>query len=424
MTEKRYSEPITYYDKTLALDKASDGSPHSATFAELYDKVRPFCARIGLKRLSDITGLDRIGIPVVNAVRPNAGGMSVSHGKGVTLEGAKGSALMESIERYHGFNAELDSFHSSYEELSQNHNTIPLSRMALSKRSAFNSRLPEKWVMGWDIVGCREVAVPLSLVLMGYSQYGLDSFFQSSNGLAGSLKFIETLTQALFEVIERDALACQHQLMRVQKQTFPLVQVKLETIISPLINDLLLKIEKAEVLAALFDCTVDSEIPTYECFLLDRKDPKMIMCRGMGCALDVETAMVRTITEAVQARAVYLSGCRETFFMAEMMPSRVQNISTSIASLEQYSQSPKSPCRFVDAQERLSIKTSTFEEDINICLEKLKNIGLDQVIVVDLAEEGSPFSVLRVIVPGLEGVEELINYAPGSRSKKIANYSA
>ncbi|MEA3333350.1 MAG: YcaO-like family protein [Pseudomonadota bacterium] len=419
MTENIYNRSITYYDKVHTLAKASDGSPHSASFAELYEKVQPFCDRIGLKRLSDITGLDRIGIPVVNAVRPNVCGMSVSHGKGVTLEGAKGSALMESIERYHGFNAELKPFNCSYEELSRNHNTIPLSRMALSKRSVFNSRLPEKWVMGWDIVGCREVAVPLSLVLMGYSPYGLDSFFQSSNGLAGSLKFIETLTQALFEVIERDALACQHRLMRVQKQAFPLARVRLETIGSPLINDLLLKIEKAEVLAALFDCTVDSGVPTYECFLLDRKDPDMIMCRGMGTALDVETAMIRTITEAVQARAVYLSGCRETFFMAEMMPSRLQNVSASIASLDQYSQSSQSPCRFVDAGERVSIKTSSFEEDINICLEKLQNIGIEQVIVVDLAEEGSSFSVLRVIVPGLEGVEELINYAPGSRAKKI-----
>ena len=183
----------------------------------------------------------------------------------------------------------------------------------------------------------------------------------------------------------------------------------------PLLKELLLKIEKAGILASLFDCTVDTEIPTYECTLFDIKDPKMIMCRGMGAALDVETAMVRAITEAVQARAVTLSGCRETFFAAEMMPASIQNVSAMLKALELR---PQSCCRDIDAAERPSIKTGSFEEDINICLEKLKKIGIEQAIVIDLTEKGAPFSALRVIVPGLEGCDDLLSFAPGIRAKK------
>ena len=414
LNENRYSEAVNYYNNPFVLLKAPDGSPHTTSFADLYDRVQPFCRKIGLRRLNNLTGLDRIGIPVVNAIRPNLAGMSVAHGKGVTLEGSKASALMESLERYHGFMADLAYLDCSYEELSRHHNTIPLNRLDLCKRSAFNPGLSEKWVRGWDLMGGQEVMVPLRLTLLRRLPNELDSFAQSSNGLACSLEFLESLTQALLEVIERDALTCQHFLMRAHKQPFPLTRVRLESITSPLLKDLLLKIENAGVMPGLFDCTVDTEIPTYECTLFDIKDPKMIMCRGMGAALDVDTAMVRAITEAVQARAVYLSGCRETFFASEMMPASMQNISALLKALEKR----PSDCRDIDACERLSIKTGSFEEDINICLEKLKKIGIEQVIVVDLTEKGAPFAALRVIVPGLEGCDDLLNFSPGSRAKK------
>lgn len=44
--------------------------------------------RCGVSRVADVTGLDRIGIPVAIAVRPLARSLSVSQGKGCTLEAA------------------------------------------------------------------------------------------------------------------------------------------------------------------------------------------------------------------------------------------------------------------------------------------------------------------------------------------------
>jgi YcaO-like protein with predicted kinase domain len=48
-----------------------------------------------------VTGLDRIGIPVALATRPNSRSVAVSQGKGLTLAAAKVSALMEAIELWH-----------------------------------------------------------------------------------------------------------------------------------------------------------------------------------------------------------------------------------------------------------------------------------------------------------------------------------
>ena len=65
-------------------------------------RVRPFAAQMGITRLGNVTGLDRIGIPVVVAVRPNSRSVSVSQGKGIELPQAMTSALMEAVEGVHG----------------------------------------------------------------------------------------------------------------------------------------------------------------------------------------------------------------------------------------------------------------------------------------------------------------------------------
>jgi len=413
--KKKFDQPVIFHNQTYALAKATDGSAHTTSFTELYEKVKPFRKQIGLQRLSNITGLDRIGVPVVNAVRPNITGLTISHGKGLTLDGAKASALMEALERFHGFNAEIDYFELPYAILSQNYKTIPCSNLDLNLESAFNPQLPEKWVSGWDLIHQEEVALPLASVLMGRSAHDIDPFFQSSNGLAAGLEFLEALSQSLFEVVERDAITCHHLYMQAQNIFFPRYRVKLETITVPTVQGLLTRIENAEIMPILFDCTVDTEIPTYECYLIDLKDPEMIIGRGMGTSFNIEIAMIRSITEAIQARAVFYSGCRETFFAAEEQPPGTKDICRTMKFLE-------NGCErdwfWVDAEIRTSIQTGSFEEDVNRTLFNLQKIGIKQVIVANLAAEKTPFTALRVIIPGLEGIDELIYYAPGRRARK------
>ena len=56
---------------------------------------------MGITRIANITGLDRLGIPVVMVCRPNSRSIAVSQGKGLTLDAAKASGLMESVETFH-----------------------------------------------------------------------------------------------------------------------------------------------------------------------------------------------------------------------------------------------------------------------------------------------------------------------------------
>ena len=53
---------------------------------------------LGITRIADITGLDRLGIPVMQAVRPFSLSNAVSQGKGASLAQAAISAILESAE--------------------------------------------------------------------------------------------------------------------------------------------------------------------------------------------------------------------------------------------------------------------------------------------------------------------------------------
>src|SRR5712692_8315682 len=77
------------------------GTRRAASPAQTLRRITPLLPRAGITRLADVTGLDWIGLPVYQAIRPNSRNISVSQGKGLTRAQAKVSALMESLESFH-----------------------------------------------------------------------------------------------------------------------------------------------------------------------------------------------------------------------------------------------------------------------------------------------------------------------------------
>src|SRR5882724_1943168 len=65
---------------------------------DLLGRVKPHFPAAGITRVAEVTNLDRIGIPVALAVRPNSRSLSVSQGKGIRREQAVLSAVMEALE--------------------------------------------------------------------------------------------------------------------------------------------------------------------------------------------------------------------------------------------------------------------------------------------------------------------------------------
>ena len=56
--------------------------------------------KAGVTRLADVTRLDRLGLPVWQAVRPMSRAVSVHQGKGATDADAKVGALLEGVESH------------------------------------------------------------------------------------------------------------------------------------------------------------------------------------------------------------------------------------------------------------------------------------------------------------------------------------
>src|SRR5215469_14560882 len=96
------STPLYYRQQPHSEKKGFwQGTHRSAPPAETLGRIRPHLARCGITRIANITGLDRIGIPVTLAIRPNGKTLSNSSGKGVSLDAAMVSAAMEGIELFH-----------------------------------------------------------------------------------------------------------------------------------------------------------------------------------------------------------------------------------------------------------------------------------------------------------------------------------
>src|SRR5258707_5540781 len=93
------------------------GTHRALTPADTLARFRPHAAAMGITRLGNVTGLDRIGIPVTVAVRPNSRSFSVSQGKGLGVSQAMASAIMEAIELFHGEELAQRTVTASFREL-------------------------------------------------------------------------------------------------------------------------------------------------------------------------------------------------------------------------------------------------------------------------------------------------------------------
>lgn len=415
--------PVRFRGEELCLSKIVDEegtSAHPVSADEAWRRIGPFLERTGVTRVSDITQLDRIGIPVFNVLRPSIGSYTAAHGKGFTATAARLSAAGESLERWYGTSADIPFFRSTWNELTRSYPMIPPERLTPTPHSFFHKDLEIPWTMGWDIVSQEEIPVPLELVRLspgGSDRELLDLsqglLFQcSSNGLSCGIHLLEAISQALLEVIERDSITCCTMAARAKGLAAPVFRTaRSESIPFPKVQDLLARIRSAGVEAILADNGTDVGVPTWNCFLFDLKEPVSVAgcTHGMGSSLDHETAMIRAVTEAVQARCVFLSGVRD------IVPSKDFDRSFSSDSGLAFQAMWDASGEATDLSDLKDTRFPTFEEDVHECVRRLGVAGLDRVIVFRLSGEEDSVQAVKVFVPGAEGYI-FPYYKPGERA--------
>lgn len=377
-------------------------------------RVGAFATSIGVTRVANITGLDRIGIPVAQAVRPNARSLSVSQGKGLTLAAAKASALMESIEAHAAERVDRPVILSSYEDLVERRSVVDVNALPGLSETRFHHRLKIPWIAGRCLLGDPaqdSVWLPYEMVHTDWTvplPQGSGCFPATSNGLASGNNRDEALVHAICELIERDGIALWHALTPADQATRRLVP---GTIDDPDCQLLLERFQSAGIDAAIWDLTTDLSVPIFRVHTLDRSDRgrSALPAGGTGCHPDPSVALARALTEAAQSRVTYISGARDDAGRSTYLDR--DDDGTRLAAWRYFEQIPSRSFTGV-----AGLHVDTVDEDLAWLLQRLRVAGVQQVIEVELSDDAFPVSVVRVVIPGLEGVCTMASYTPGSRA--------
>lgn len=369
---------------------------------------------VGITRLANVTGLDSIGIPVVQAIRPNSRSLSVSQGKGVDIPSAKASAMMEAIELWHAERIETPCIYASYPAMLKARQVIDLDGLPVIRGARIWLEEQRCWLRGWDLLQHEEVWVPFEVVSMntvGIVQADL-TFLATSNGLASGNHLLEAIEHALCEVIERDA----HALHMACGLDVAFRKVDLDTIDDPSLQRMIDACGDAELDVAVFDMVSDVGVPTFRAGLMEREGERhwrrLGTEWGAGSHLSPVVALSRAITESAQARLTMIAGSRDD------NPPSLYAGTRSVWTVDDVDRVlfTAAPARPFSDTGRLP-ETDTFEGDLDVMLGALRAIGIQRVVVVDLTRDDLGIPVVKVIVPELEAAPFVTGYAAGPRAR-------
>jgi YcaO-like protein with predicted kinase domain len=380
---------------------------------EVWDRIMPLFARFGISRISDITGLDRIGIPVATAIRPLSRSIAVAAGKGTDLIAAKVSAAMEAIECAHAEAIDRPLSFASRNEILRDRAAVKLTDLPLLTDIEIGDYARLTWIEGKTIADNEPIMVPYELVHAHFAPPGLpgsDAFLATTNGLASGSSIAEAVCHGLFEVIERDALNLWSRHSAAERSER---LVDLAGIADPTAADALQRLDEAEFDIAVWDITSDLSLPVFHCMIVDLIEPGGHPGTGTGCHPDKNVALARALFEAVQVRAIYISGGRDDLSRREYEVAHMQSFRHAVSSQKLKTEVRR---RYANLPSRF---TEYFEDDLEWTLSELTRVGAGPAIVVDLSQPETGVAVVRVIVPGLEGPLES-DVQAGERAKQIA----
>jgi ribosomal protein S12 methylthiotransferase accessory factor len=327
---------------------------------------------------------------------------------------AKVSALMESIEAYHAETISLPVKLGSYEEMRYTHKLVDVYQLPRSAKSPFQPYLPLIWIEGFDLMQREFVWLPFETVHTNYTLWlrvGAGSFNATSNGLASGNHLLEAVSHGLCEVVERDATTLWHQLDENSRRS---TRINLETVNDPGCREVLELYERAGIAVAVWETTSDVGISSFLCTIMEHSDEPLrpfYPTSGMGCHPLRRIALLRALTEAAQSRLTAIAGSRDDLPRADY--ERFRNLDLLRANRAQIKHD--GPRR--DFTAGPDWNAETFEEDVEWELDMLRAVGVVSVIAVDLTKKEFGIPVVRVVIPGLEGVSSMPGYSPGARAR-------
>lgn len=359
-----------------------------------FDRLFPLCETVGISRIADLTGLDRIGIPVFQAVRPMGRSLSVSQGKGMTQAAARVSAMMEAIEIWHAENLILPGWRARAD--APGRPAIAAADLAALSIAPPVSGDDIPWTEATDCGTGNPVAVPRDLASLDFTHDGDPPWLlRSTDGLAGGNTPDEAFASALAELIERRCKAEFHA-APPQAQAVRRIDPALLAGDSPAIAALTGLVLDAGLDLDLFDMTNSLGVTAIKALIYDTDSagPTRRPCSGHGAHLDPETAVIRALTEAAQARLTHISGNRDDL---EPGHYRAHPLDNSLRRLTR-------GMDFADRRRGLDLTDQsghTVKSDGNRMLKRILAAGAGPVLALDLTHPDLGVPVIKLLAPAL-----------------------
>ncbi|UVC12315.1 YcaO-like family protein (plasmid) [Rhizobium sp. TH2] len=373
--------------------------------AETLEKVTPLLRNYGITRVARVTGLDRVGIPVWNAMRPNARSLSIHQGKGITDDDARASAVMEAIERAVAECVAIPHVvETRYSLTSKRLDHDALDSFVGFRQVPAAGDKPLAWIEGRNLLTGSAILLPLEAVTIDRTRDA--RYWQSSDGLASGNTLDEALFHGLLERVERDAdilWSLERRDARLRSRFDP------SDLGDPVVDKLSTMIADAGLRLVLFDKTSDLGIPVVSALIgpvQSRATTFRYIDAAGGCGAHpiAARATIRAITEAAQSRLTLITGARDdvdpSAYENELSPDLVEDLASPAVKPP-----PPDACHpGAGLPEMASLLFDTLSERVT------------RLFAVHLTPEENKFSVVKVFVPELENPEGARRQRYGARA--------
>jgi ribosomal protein S12 methylthiotransferase accessory factor len=333
---------------------------------------------LGITRLGFLTGLDRLGIPVAQAVRPLARTISVHSGKGLTDAQAIASVLGEAteyaaIERF----CRVDCDGTARE----------VSEARFIGGTNGPADLCQAWVRTEPIAG-PAFLVPLAQVRMDFGE--LHPLAVSSNGNAAGTTREAAVLAGLLEVVERDAVADWIDREHIGRS--------LDSFAPDLVADnatraAIVRARAGGVQIRFHALSSRTRIPVVSCQILDTRPDRIAGRVAVGTAArpTLAEAVRDALTEAAQVRLTRISGARD-----DMIPPHQEDEANGFGV-----DVPLPPGRSGRGLAKALFAACVEDDPLAWAVSRVVAAGFPEIGFVDLAFPGCPLAVVKVVVPGM-----------------------
>jgi ribosomal protein S12 methylthiotransferase accessory factor len=363
--------------------------------------------RLGISRVTEITRLDRLGVPVFASIRPDArpGSLCVNAGKGLSTAEAKVGAYMEAVEyAFAEYNRSAIEVLTATPRDVYDGRTRPDAILDFCPVMNVDVDLngPIACVQAADICSDMKFLVPAELIFLPFPpELGGNRYFgSSSNGLCSGNSILEATVHGLAEVIERDICSFQS----IQDQSLLVANCSLPS----RLGDIAAAVTAAGMKLCVRHLENVFEIPYFMAVVADAEsnDPIYISV-GYGCHPSKRIALTRAVCEALQSRLSFIHGGRDDLinryqrFEGWSRQARKAYAKRLLAEVSRNG----SLIQFRKIHDYSEVARD-LESALEVLLSALAKNGFKHVLRVVYTPPEFPLQVVRVLVPGLECFNE------------------